>query len=428
MSIEFGRIYEHDQKKLRWLHQWGKMHSNWNTTKSMLVDQEFFDKLNSDGTLFPCKGGMVIDFNKRVVRKRTKTDMFSFEGPAKYLEKENVDPADEIKVEHYFNTMVKGSTEDSNQREEMKKYFIWFLSTLLTGRQMKMFAIWWGERASNGKTELINFLTKNILGLFAKPIRKSALICRDNHGNIMDNHVHNSHQLPLLPPSRMVYCSETQEGDILNDSINKQVSGGDTMSYRGSGARDEEQKTFISQAKLIYLTQHMLRFNTTDPAVMDRILVFILNTRFTDKPKQWYEHQADTHAIAKLPVDVFFTMLANRALEWAKDDFKLPTKPQVVIDATQTAVENNTLPVYQFVEEYIIEDEYGEVSGNQMLLKFRAVTRTSREKMSDAVFYTLLKKILPSKGGEQINPKGKATIYRGIKMKANYSNDFFNRF
>ena len=116
----------------------------------------------------------------------------------------------------------------------------------------------------NGKSVLLNII-KYISGSYAKTMNATTIMQKHN----------NSGQGPTsdiarLEGARLVVSSEANEGDRIDESLIKQMTGGDTLVARYSYGRDFE---FDPVFKLWMATNHMPKIYGTDEGIWRRLII-----------------------------------------------------------------------------------------------------------------------------------------------------------
>lgn len=93
--------------------------------------------------------------------------------------------------------------------------------------------------------------------------------------------------------ARIGVFSETEEGDELNISTLKAVTGNDLRSIRPLYCNDKIEFKLI--IKPILLTNYKPELNTTDTALLDRLSCIPFDARFVSEPKDENEYLKDKY-------------------------------------------------------------------------------------------------------------------------------------
>jgi putative DNA primase/helicase len=235
-----------------------------------ITDPEFMEKININNQhLLPLKR---MNYNLRTMKieQRTKEQYFT-----KCLD---IDDFDEIS-EHddNFKTVDKFFNDICSNHKPKKDYLQKILGYFLSGAVPlgRCFFIFYGQ-GRNGKSALIE-IVQGIMGSFyCKSVESSILIKRG-----VKNSGQASPELEALDyGTRLAVISETDEGDKLNESLIKQVTGGDPINYR---ALFGDPKEIRSEAKLCMLTNNKPHFNADMKSMTDRLRFIDFKSRFLNE-------------------------------------------------------------------------------------------------------------------------------------------------
>jgi len=240
--------------------------------KSRLTDSNFEALINSIPNLLPIQFFNeneqnvhgVIDLMTLEVRERVKEDLFSFEIDCSFIK-------DEKRLKH----AVRFFKDIMNDRDDCYNYLQEVLGYAITGEtDARTFFVLWGN-GSNGKSEMMKKLQQIVTDVFYQPVDKQIFIKDDKA-----RHGHTSYLIPLMRARIAVY-SETEEHEKLNESMLKQLTGGDKISAREIYGR---QTSFIPKAKYFILTNHKPTFNIDQQAMIDRFRYIPFDARFSHNP------------------------------------------------------------------------------------------------------------------------------------------------
>lgn len=141
---------------------------------------------------------------------------------------------------------------------------------------------------SNGKSVFLNIVRK-LLGKLALQAAPDLLMA-DRHRR------HPTEQADLFG-KRLVVCQETAEGRRFNESLVKQLTGGDAITAR---RMFEDNWTFEPTHKLWLATNHRPEIRGTDHAIWRRIRLIPFNVQFSDDG----DHRKDPDMEAKLTAEL----------------------------------------------------------------------------------------------------------------------------
>lgn len=187
------------------------------------------------------------------------------------------------------------------------------------------FYILYGE-GRNGKGTLIE-TTKDVFGPLVDPIRSEMVMeARYQQGSGANPEVLD------LQGLRIVWASETKEGQSLNIEKVKLFTGSDTLKGRYNYSND--MIAFKPSHTLLLLTNHRPRAKSNEYALWQRLRLIPFNLSFVDFPKQENERQKDPDLIEKLTVERpgILAWFVRGCLDYQRDGL---APPRQVIAATE---------------------------------------------------------------------------------------------
>ncbi len=170
---------------------------------------------------------------------------------------------------------------------------------------------------SNGKSVFLNVIRK-ILGTLAIQAAPDLLM-------IKRSEQHPTDQADLFG-KRLVVCQETGEGRRFNETLVKQLTGGDGIRAR---RMREDFWEFNPTHKLWLSTNHKPEIRGTDYAIWRRIRIIPFNVKFTDDGPVRKDPDMERKLTAELPG--IFAWAVQGCLAWQRDELKAPP---VVAEAT----------------------------------------------------------------------------------------------
>jgi len=170
---------------------------------------------------------------------------------------------------------------------------------------------------SNGKSVFLNILRK-LLGNLAWQAAPDLLMADKQRR-------HPTEQADLFG-KRLVVCQETGEGRRFNETLVKQLTGGDGITAR---RMHEDFWQFNPTHKLWLSTNHRPEIRGTDHAIWRRIRLIPFNVKFTDDGPARKDPEMEAKLTAELPGILTWAVAGCRS--WQRDGLKLPA---AVADAT----------------------------------------------------------------------------------------------
>tara|TARA_B100000315_G_scaffold247568_1_gene276428 strand:- start:76 stop:672 length:597 start_codon:yes stop_codon:yes gene_type:complete len=125
---------------------------------------------------------------------------------------------------------------------------------------------------------------------------------------------------------------ESGDGDRLDESLIKTVSGGDVIYARGMYARRGIE--FTPEFLLMLATNHKPVIRGTDYAIWRRLVLVPFERSFR-------EHERDTHLTETLKDELpgILTWMVDGCRAWKRDGLALPEKARLAIDAYRTEMD-----------------------------------------------------------------------------------------
>lgn len=150
-----------------------------------------------------------------------------------------------------------------------------------------------------------------------------------------------------LQGKRIVWASETREGQRLNAEKVKLFTGGDTLSGRLNYSND--MISFKPSHTLFMLTNNKPRISAGDTAVWDRLRLIPFLMRFVDRPEATNERPKDTELPEKLLKEAsgILSWLVQGSLTWLREGLNPP--PLVTEFGQEYKLDED--PIQQFINE-----------------------------------------------------------------------------
>ncbi|ARK23587.1 DNA primase [Sporosarcina sp. P37] len=167
---------------------------------------------------------------------------------------------------------------------------------------------------SNGKSTFVNTI-KKIMGDYGSQTNSETFIKRKNDGANND--------IARLANARFVSAVESEEGEKLQESLVKTITGGEPITAR---FLRQEYFEFIPEFKVFFTTNHKPVIGGLDDGIWRRVKIipFTLNL----KP-----HERDKKLEEKLSLEIpgIFNWILEGCLKWQKSGLQ---EPKIVRDAT----------------------------------------------------------------------------------------------
>ena len=231
-----------------------------------ITDPEFMEKINiNNHHLLPLRR-MNLNLKTMKTEERKKEQHFT-----RCL---NIDDIDGFEESHENFKIVDNFFNDICSNHQPKKgYLQKILGYLLSGSVPlgRCFFIFY-VNGKNGKSALIEVIQEIMGSFYCKSVESSILVKKGakNAGQA-------SPELEALDYGlRLALLSETEDGDKLNESLIKNITGYDSISYRPLYGK---QKQLKAEAKLCMLTNNKPHFNLS-VSMIDRLRFIDFKSRF----------------------------------------------------------------------------------------------------------------------------------------------------
>lgn len=260
------------------------------------------DEFDHEDMLLNTKSGYV-DLTTGVLHDHDREKMFSKETNSEYTD--NIDCPEWI---NFLNQIF-----DNDQ--EMIHFIQKAVGYSLTGsvEEQVMFILLGNGR--NGKSVFINTLN-SMFGSYAKTMNVSSVMIRNNSGGANSD-------IARLEGARLVISSEANEGSRLDESLIKQITGGDTVVARYQYGSEFE---FNPKFKLWMATNHKPLIRGTDDGIWRRIILIPFKVQI---PKEKVDKKLESKLKRELPG--ILNWAVQGAIDWQTEGLNLP---QSVADAT----------------------------------------------------------------------------------------------
>jgi putative DNA primase/helicase len=210
-----------------------------------------------------------------------------------------------------------------DKRDQEREALIAFLQRLLgygiTGSTAHhVFTILYGEEGRNGKDTLLDTL-KDVLGPLVGAVSNDLFVAQDKFRASGAPTPH----LCDLQGKRLVWGSETRQGDKLNIAQIKLLSGGGEISTRQLHGR---QYGFTPTHKLLLMTNYKPHADARDQAFWSRACLIEFGMRFVERPHTPNERQADPRLKDKLKEERsgILSWLVRGCLAWQQLGLAIP--------------------------------------------------------------------------------------------------------
>lgn len=234
--------------------------------KELFYDKDFLNRQDNNNNLI-CFNNGVYDFDENVFRAGKPED---------YITKcTNIDyvPLNAIKDKKRIKE-VQSFIEQLFPVKELRDY-MWehLASTLIGTNENQTFNIYTGSGA-NGKSKLVDLMSL-CLGDYKGTVPITLITQKRNTIGST------SSEVAQLKGKRYAVMQEPSKGDVINEGIMKEITGGDPIQAR---ALFKESITFVPQFKLVVCTNTLFEIKSTDDGTWRRIRVCDFMSKFKENP------------------------------------------------------------------------------------------------------------------------------------------------
>lgn len=279
-----------------------------------------------------------------------------------------------------------------------------------------IFPIFFGAEGRNGKGTIFETL-KYVLGKLAYKAPSEFLMTKTNSQQSADAP---SATLMKLRGARLVWCSESNEGDRIDSAKLKELVGGDTISARAPYGK--KQIEFSPTHTLFIMTNSKPRMSATDPALWRRIWLVEFKMVFVDNPdpKKPNQVRSDKTLKGKLKAESsgILAWMFRGALDYQNEGLNPPAE---VLEATQGYRDEEDI-VGHFVEEYC---EVGDSDNRAYRTKSKELYDGYKEWCKEAGHFPMAKNKfrnnLLTKFEEKLDGSERIRKFCGIALSSSFS-------
>ena len=224
-----------------------------------IKDNEFEKNVNRSKFLIPMKNGKVIDIRTNEIRNIEPNDKFTFLCDAEYLENPNQEKM--LETEKYFMDLFKGNMETMT-------CVINIIKSIIQGNPLRYVYFATGT-GCNGKSLFFKILN-SIFGDFMDTISRNVIVKPKSNSHL-------NTEVEKLDKCRIGFVSELKDDEELNQTLIKQITGGDKIDLR---TIQKTNSTIEATANLVIATNQLPKFDGQDEATIKRIIVIPFNNKF----------------------------------------------------------------------------------------------------------------------------------------------------
>ena len=323
--------------------------------RELFYDSNFLDQQDENNNLL-CFNNGVFDFTQNVFRAGKPED---------YITKcTNIDyvPLNQIKSKKSIKE-VQAFIEQLFPVKELRDY-MWehLASTLIGNNENQTFNIYTGSGA-NGKSKLVDLMSL-CLGEYKGTVPCTLITQKRNSIGSTASEV------VQLKGKRYAVMQELSKGDVINEGVMKEITGGDPIQAR---ALFKETITFVPQFKLVVCTNTLFDIKSTDDGTWRRIRVCDFMSKFKENPVDGdpdypYQFPIDKKIDAKF--ENWKVPFMSLLVEIAKVKKGLVNDCNIVMTKSNSYRKDQDC-INEFVEEKVEKREGGKVKKTEIYEVFK---------------------------------------------------------
>jgi putative DNA primase/helicase len=252
--------------------------------------------LDKDPFLLGLKNG-TLNLRTGKLRAADKADLITQQAPIQF------DPEAKCpEFERFLATVMRGDQELVDYIQRMMGY-------CLTGRTEEQCFFFLHGSGSNGKSTFLNVLGQLLGGDLYRQVGSDSLMVRKNGGGATND-------LARLTGARVVMSNEVQEGDRLNESLIKDLTGGESIAARFLYAEFFE---YTPKFKILFAGNHQPVIRGDDTGIWRRLRLIPFTHTIGDGQK---DVKLPEKLRAELPGILNFALAG--CLEWQREGLVMP--------------------------------------------------------------------------------------------------------
>jgi putative DNA primase/helicase len=264
----------------------------------------------------PCQNG-IVDLKNGSFRRSHQSDFIRTVAPTEWRGLDAPAP----NFERFVNEILKDENYQASPEMVLFVQRLFGYSIIGDVRE-HIFPILWGPRGRNGKGALLMALNQ-ALGTFAGSITVDTLLSSKYEISAAAPRA----DLMKLRGTRVVWCSESDQGQKLSVAQVKKLCGGDLVTARAPHAR--RLIDFNPSHQIFFLTNHKptIPVGSHDP-IWERTKIIPFHISFVDSPKEPWQRTADKFLPDRLKLEApgILAWLVRGALLWQKDGLRIPDR------------------------------------------------------------------------------------------------------
>jgi putative DNA primase/helicase len=362
------------------------------------------DVWDSNTWLLPVENGVIgLRDGQAFFRNGQPSDYVRTHAPVKW---QGIDAPDAGGFEKFLSEVLEGAANHAETVDYTQRMLGY---SILGSAHENNFAILYGDRGQNGKGTLFKILGK-VLGGLCGSVSEDVFLSK-KRGNAGSASPH----LMTLRGLRVAWCAETDEGERLNGSQVKRLTGNEPLRGR---ALNQNEIEWEPTHTLFLMTNNKPHVNAEDNALWLRIALLPFLISFVKNPTLPHERKANPHLLERMTTPEaksgILALLVKWCLRYQKEGLALPKSLQTELESYRA--DEDTLG--HFISECCFVGEVGKVKAKDLYTAYATWASEGGSKpMSNNAF------------GRRVNKRfkrkrtSKGQVYSGIGLLTQETSD-----
>lgn len=311
-------------KKAASLSYAGKLNPIFRFARSLMVATDpysDFDVWDSNPWLLPVKNGVLgLRDGQVFFRNGLPSDYVRTYAPVDW---QGIDTPD-VGFAKFLSEVLEGAQDHRETIDYVQRLLGY---SILGSAHENNFAILYGDRGQNGKGTLFKILGK-VLGSLCGSVSEDVFLSKKK-----SNAGAASPHLMTLRGLRVAWCAETDEGERLNGSQVKRLTGNEPLRGR---ALNQNEVQWEPTHTLFLMTNNKPHVNAEDNALWLRIAMIPFTTSFVKNPTKPHERKANPHLVEALTTEEgkssILALLVKWCIRYQKEGLALPNCLQAELE------------------------------------------------------------------------------------------------
>lgn len=388
----FKKLWETDSEATQ---KWARTCESRKTiTNSLALAQSFLpvrnEELDSHKYLFNCQNG-VLDLKSGILLPHKSQYLLTKIASIGY-EKEAECPTWKVFLESIF--------KDGNGKTDydLIHYIQKVIGYSMTGDISEQSIFFLYGSGKNGKSTFINVI-HNILGEYARQSNKDTFIANDNKNGA-------NNDVARLVGSRFVSAIESAENEKLDESLVKQITGGEKVLAR---FLHKEFFEFSPEFKVFFTTNHKPIIRGSDEGIWRRVKLIPFVVQI---PEEKRDKDLPIKLLQETPG--ILNWMLEGCLMWQKEGLK---PPKVVEEASEHYKKEMDI-LYPFLTEACTSNPLAKVELKKLYQAYQEYVRQGGDIELKKRPFT---RMLESKGYEKVVGSGNKTYFKGIRLNEEFA-------